>query len=179
MYQPLFSTPPKQPLANPHSSRIDPTNFHIPSTSITISLLGPPPYGPPLPSTVLILTLISASVATSQTIQTQGDISLPGLWRFEEGNIGIDIYTQIGEECKFSVLETGLLGLMDIVTEPGGVGSVAAEFVLREDGRGQVASGRLKLLDGRARAETSAVGSGMVNMTVAGGVVETGAAGTA
>lgn len=68
---------------------------------------------------------------------------------------------------------------MDIVTEPGGVGSVGAEFVLREDGRGEVASGRLKLLDGPAGAETSAVGSGMVNMTMAGGVVETEAAGTA
>lgn len=179
MYQPFSSTPSKQPLANPHSRRIDPTNFHIPSTPVTISLLGPPPYGPPLPRTALIVTLISASVATSQTIQTHGDISLPGLWRFEEGNIGIDIHTQIGVECKFSVLDAGLLGLMDIIMEPGGVGSVAAEFVLKEDGRGEVASGRLKLLDGPAGAGTSAVGGGMVNITVAGGVVETGAAGTA
>lgn len=126
-----------------------------------------------------MLALISASVATSQTIRTHGDISLPSLWRFEEGNIGIDIHTQIGEECKYSVLDAGLLGLIDIVTEPAGVGSVAAEFVLKEDGRGEVASGRLKLLQGPARAQTSAVGGGMVNMTVAGGVVETGAEGTA
>lgn len=179
MYQPLISTPSKQPLANSHFSSIDPTNFHIPNTPVTISLLGPSPYGPPLPFIALILTLVSASVATSQTIQTHGNISLPGLWRFEEGNIGIDISTQIGEECKFNVLDAGLLGLMDIVTEPGELRSVGAEFVLREDGRGKVASGRLKLLIGPAEAETSAVESGMVNMTMAEDVMATEAAGTA
>lgn len=68
----------------------------------------------------------------------------PGLWRFEEGPVGIDVFTEVEKDCGYWALLVGLQGLIDLMTEKGGVGPVAAGFEWEEDGRGVVASGRLR-----------------------------------
>lgn len=134
--------------------------------------------------TTKLRSLITA--AASDTIVQEGDIAVESLWRFEDFGIRIDIYTQLSVDCKFSTLETGLLGLADLILWPGGVGPVAADFTITEDGLGEVASGRLKLLGSYASA---VVPSGVAEpvptlievgatktVTLVGGVVETGGA---
>ena len=82
----------------------------------------------------------------------------------------------------FSVLKTGLLGLVDLITEPSGVGAVAADFQIKEDEKGEVASGRLKLLGpdssggvvGQALSATLIEQSGKTSVTAVGTAVETG-----
>jgi len=166
---------------------LDPTNYRVPNTTVTVSLEGMAPYGSPLPKNPLILALTFASAAADQVIQTLGDHALPGLWRYEEGEIGIDVYTQLSIDCNFSILEKGLMGLVDLITEPGGVGAVAAEFNFKEDGKGEVASGRLKLLKthGPSTAGTKIPSASRIeqsrstSVTLARDVAETGAVGTA
>jgi hypothetical protein len=78
------------------------------------------------------------------------------------------------------------------MNEPGGVGAVAADFTLTEDGLGEVASGSLKLEGtyagavmpsglGEAGKPVATLVEGKPTLTVAlvGGAVETGAVGTA
>ena len=162
---------------------IDPTNYRIPHTAVTVSLEGKPPYGIPLPREPLILTLAAAQTAADKAIRREGeDTALPGLWRVEEGSIGIDVYTQLSVDCKFSTLETGLLGLVDIFNDPSGVGPVAADFNFMEDGLGEVASGRLRLLEPYSAAATSASTADVTlieqgrtaSLTLVGAAVETG-----
>ncbi|MCJ1457749.1 hypothetical protein MMC28_008118 [Mycoblastus sanguinarius] len=137
---------------------LDPENYRVPDTTTTVALEGKPPYGSPLPKENLILALASAQGIAAERIQKYGDDALPGLWRFEEFGMGIDVYTHPSVDCHYSTLENGLLGLVDLVNEPGGVGAVAADFNFQEDGKGEVASGRLKLLS----AVEDAVASGTV-----------------
>lgn len=170
-------------------SSLDPTHYRVPNTSVTVLLEGRPPYGAPLPRDPLILTLASASSAADQAIRRHGDVALPGLWRFEEGSIGIDVHTKLSVDCKFSVLEAGLIGLVDLITEPRGIGAVAARFAFKEDGEGEVATGRLKLLGPHGSANAAATGnlasatlleqSKTTSVTLVGGAVQTGVVETA
>ena len=100
-----------------------------------------------------------AQDSAAKTIYRIGDDVLPTLWRFEEGSIGIDVYTDLRVDCHFSTLLNGILGLVDIIQEPGGVGAVAADFIFKEDGKGEVASGRLKSLGsyGTAAADVTTI----------------------
>ena len=159
----------------------------MPNTNVTVSLEGNPPYGLSLPSDPLILTLGEAIPATDEHIRNFEDDALPGLWRFERGNIGIDVYTQLSVDCKYSVLESGLQGLVDLITEPGGIGAVAADFTFKVDGIGEVASGRLKLLGPSVSASAAATSAPVTlieqdktsSVTLIGGAIETGSVGTA
>ena len=145
-------------ITDTNPSSLDPENYRVPDTTTTVALEGKPPYGSPLPKENLILALASAQGIAAERIQKYGDDALPGLWRFEEFGMGIDVYTHPSVDCHYSTLENGLLGLVDLVNEPGGVGAVAADFNFQEDGKGEVASGRLKLLS----AVEDAVASGTV-----------------
>ena len=155
----------------------------MPNSDVTVSLEGKPPYGSPLPSDALIVTLAEAISATDEDARKFPDDVVPGLWRFEKGSIGIDVFTQLSVDCKYSVLEFGLLGLVDLITEPGGIGAVAADFTFKQAGKGEVASGRLKLLG--PSVSTSAAASSATatlieqdktsSVTVIGDAVETGA----
>jgi len=199
-------------LTNNPTTSLDPKNYRVPHTAITVSLEGRPPFGSPLPKDPIILALASAqgksafhppmlptfrtltqpltsTVAASDTIAKFGDIPVSSLWRFEENGIRIDVNTQLSIDCKFSTLETGLLGLVDLINEPGGVGAVAADFILEEDGLGEVASGRLRL-EGTYGRVASAVGSAKpvatlveggktASVTLVGGAVETRVVGSA
>lgn len=88
----------------------------------------------------------------------------------------------------FSTLETGLLGLVDLINEPGGMGAVAVDFLFLERGIGEVASGRLSLL-GQYGSAPAAVGMAAnatlieqgksASLTLVGGAVETGSVATA
>ncbi len=109
------------------------------------------------------------------------------MWRFEENVIGIDIYTQLSVDCMWSTLEVGLLGLVYLITEPGGMGAVAAEFLFLQTGLGEVASGRLKLLGPQGSAPAAAdmaakatliEQSKSASLTLVGGAIETGSLGT-
>lgn len=79
------------------------------------------------------------------------------------------------------------MGLVDLINEPGGVGAVAADFIFKEDGKGEVAAGRLRLIGPSDSAATmvdmaSATlieSSNTVSVTVVGGPVETGVVDTA
>ncbi|KAL6720021.1 hypothetical protein ACLMJK_001942 [Lecanora helva] len=166
---------------------LDPTNYQVPNSRVTVSLKGNPPFGSPLPNEPLIVALALAISSAAQTVREHGDVALPGLWRFEEGNIGIDVYTQLSVDCTFSVLETGLRGLVDLVTEPNGVGPVAADFTFKENGKGEVASGRLKLL-GTGNAASNIVSTTVptliqqgktTSVTLIGGASKTAAVDTA
>lgn len=166
-----------------YCSKLDPKNYRVPDTNIIVSLEGAPPYGSPLPRDDLMIALISGQTAADETVRREGDIALPGLWRFEEKSIGIDVYTQLSVDCTYSMLETGLLGLVLIMTEPGGVGAVAADFVFKEDRKGEVARGRLKLLRSYGAAGTaiamSIEKSKTARVTSVGGTMESGRADTA
>lgn len=87
-----------------------------------------------------------------------------------------------------STLETGLLGLVDLINYPGGMGAVAADFLFIEKGIGEVASGRLKLLgpSGSAPAAVDMAAPATLieqgksaSLTLVGGAVETGSVATA
>lgn len=182
-----FSSKPGSSTDSLHS-HIDPKNYNIPYTSVNVSIEGEPPYGDPLPKENLILALASAQTHANDEILRHGDGPLPGLWRFEEYGIGIDVYTQLRVDCKISTLETGLLGLVDLINLPGGIGAVAADFVFLETGYGEVASGRLKFLGpyGSAPAAVNMAANATLieqgksaSLTLVGGAVETGSVATA
>lgn len=136
----------------PYTSRLDPKNYWIPNTSITTSLensASNPPYGPPLPSESLIIALASAFAEAGSIINKYGDAPIPNQWPYKAGGIGINFHPQKGVECKLSVVQTVLLGLADLVLEPGGVGAVAVDFVVKVEGKGVVATGKLSEYKGK------------------------------
>ena len=165
-------------------SSLDPTNYHVPGTQVTVSLEGAPPYGSPLPKNDLILTLASASSAAARDLSKYGDdAAIPSVWLFEEGVIGIEIQTDLRIDWGYSALEAGLLGLTDLVADPGGVGAVAADFKFTEEKKGEVTYGRLKLLgpEGTATVEADASSATLIEQgssmsaTLVGLAAETGA----
>lgn len=87
----------------------------------------------------------------------------------------------------WSTLEVGLLGLVYLITEPGGMGAVAADFQFLQTGIGEVASGRLKILrpNGSAPAAVNMAANATLieqsktaSLTLVGGAIETGSLGT-
>ena len=134
------------------------------------------------------MTLILASSAADEAIRELEDQSLPGLWRYEYGVIGLDVYTDLSVDCTYTVLREGIFGLTDLFCERGGsLGPVAADFVINQDGKGQVAYGRLKYL-GSTNTAAAAMPTPTMTLieqsqsryvTVIGDAVETGAVGTA
>ena len=127
----------------PFQSRLDPTNYRVPNTAVTVGLTGQPPFGPSIPTDQLILSLSYAAIDASQEVDWFGDHPIPGWWRPDLGEIELTVVTARGAECKFSVVKTGLQGLIDIMSAPGGVGAVAASFSFKVDGKGEVATGRI------------------------------------
>lgn len=95
------------------------------------------------------------------------------------------MHTKLSVDCKFSILEAGLIGLVDLITEPGGVGAVAADFVFNEDGKGEVATGRLKYLGPSANVAENMANATLIeqskdkSVTLVGGAMQTGVVETA
>ncbi|KAL8996141.1 MAG: hypothetical protein Q9169_004288 [Polycauliona sp. 2 TL-2023] len=133
---------------NSSSNLLDPTNYRVPGTGTTVSLQGHRPYGAPLPIGYLVGLLDSAQEKASLVIERLGQDAVlpPGMWRFESHVVRIDVHTRAPIACKYKSLIEGIEGLIDLMTEPGGIGPVAAGFVFGEDGEGEVARGQLTLL---------------------------------
>ncbi|KAI4231170.1 MAG: hypothetical protein L6R40_007815 [Gallowayella cf. fulva] len=150
----------KQRIGEPQT-RLDPKNYHIPNSHVTVSLKGDPPFGAPLPGRSTLLALNAGIAAARSVMRSQGDDAVMpfGWWNVEAGVIGIDIHTQVHIDCLFSTLATGLRGLMDLMSEQGGIGTVAAEFDFIEEDQGVVATGWLKIL---ANAVEKAAGTPMI-----------------
>ncbi|KAL8770458.1 MAG: hypothetical protein Q9209_003884 [Squamulea sp. 1 TL-2023] len=134
-------------------ARLNPKNYRIPGTGVTVSLNGERSDWRPLPEDHVIGLLVSAQNVANNVVQRQGEGSLiPDLWSFEQGGlVGIDVSTTAGKQCKYKTLVYGIQGLIDLMTEPGGIGAVAARFVFAEQGHGGVAYGQLRRLPDAVR----------------------------
>ena len=120
---------------------LDPANYRIPSTPITISLLGSPPYGIPLPRGALT-SLLAAAWADCSDLSAHGDGPVPQLYALENSGLELSIsmdHTKI--HSRYSSLGLGLIGLRYVLLGPEGVGSVSSHFKFLWDGKGIVARG--------------------------------------
>ncbi|KAL8790889.1 MAG: hypothetical protein Q9213_000314 [Squamulea squamosa] len=126
--------------------RLNPKNYHIPGTGVTVALEGDRSEWRPLPEDYVVGLLVSAQHVANRIVRGQGeDALLPDSWNYEQGGVvGIDISTAARKQCKYKTLVYGIQGLIDLMTEPDGIGAVAARFVFAEQGQGVVAYGRLR-----------------------------------
>ena len=80
-----------------------------------------------------------------------------GFWKFEQGNLAIELYYDVEDDVPYRTLLLGLQGVIDLMSPgvaEGGVGTVAAWFQIKQDGRGRygtMAEGRLRDLSGEVR----------------------------
>ena len=138
-----------------------------------------------MPGDPLLYALVLAEQAAGRMARETRDDAVPSLWRFEEGPIRIDIVTHIRIDCKYSVLQAALGGMIDLIVEPGGIGAVGAHFYIKQEGTGDVASGRLRLLRPRDRAVANGVDAVLIEqsptktVTLIEGAAQTGDVGTA
>lgn len=152
---------------------LNPKDYRVTRTATTVSLDGAPPYGTPLPDGSLIAALVSTQDTAKAMIQRWGTgiVLPPGLWRFEKSSIRLDIYTQVEADCTYGTVVLGLQGLIDLMTEPYGIGAVAAGFSFKEEGQGKVAEGQLSLLEQTERVATSTKASVTMNGATGHGAV--------
>lgn len=79
-------------------------------------------------------------------------------------------------EFTFTELSKALLGLMDILIEPGGVGCVTSFFEIGREGVGHVASGRLDWWSSPLWPPSESAGGGQTITPGGGGAERTGVA---
>ena len=124
---------------------IDPKNYPVPNSPVTVSLQGTPPYGLALPERDLLQLLIGAVISVHGTVMSYGDRPVYGEWAFTNQDIQVNITSQLTPDyiCKYSDLENALQGLVDIMVGDANVGPVAAKFAIEVEGHGQVAEGSI------------------------------------